>query len=241
MLYALISDIHSNLEALEAVLKDAREQGARAYLCPGDIVGYGAQPSECLKMVRDLPGKVIAGNHDYAVCNKTDTTYFNTYARKAVEWTAEQLSKQELEYLSGLPLIYRQDDFCLVHGSLYNPEYWEYLVTDQNAFNSFQLLNERILFVGHSHVPWVFSYHDKQVSGSEPRDFTFEPDTKYIVNIGSVGQPRDLDSRASYCLFDPELCKVWFRRIVYDYRITQQKILAARLPEILALRLEMGR
>jgi predicted phosphodiesterase len=241
MRYALISDIHSNTEALEAVLKDAHEQKAESYLCLGDIVGYGAEPSACLERVRGLNGTVIAGNHDYAVCEKTDTSYFNTYARKAVQWTMQQLSKTQLEYLGKLPLVYESKNYCLAHGSLNGPENWEYILAEEDAMHSFELLKQRILFVGHSHVPFIFTLENGQVSGAEPHDFTLSPGAKYIVNIGSVGQPRDMDNRASYCIFDEEKSSVHFRRIPYDFRSTQKKILDAKLPELLALRLELGR
>jgi len=241
MRYALISDIHSNSEALEAVLKDAQEQKVQSYLCLGDIVGYGAEPSICVERVRGLNGIVIAGNHDYAVCGKTDTSYFNTYARKAVQWTSQQLSKEQLAYLENLPLVHESKDYCLAHGSLNGPENWEYILAEEDAMNSFELLKQNVLFVGHSHVPFIFTLENDQVSGSDPHDFTLKSGAKYIVNIGSVGQPRDMDNRSSYCIFDEEKASVQFRRIPYDFHRTQKKILDAKLPELLALRLELGR
>jgi predicted phosphodiesterase len=241
MLYAIISDIHSNLEALEAVLGDALGQGVEGYLCLGDIVGYGAQPQACIEKLRGLNVTAIAGNHDYAACGKTDTDYFNTYARRAVHWTAKQLNEEDSSFLAHLPLVYRTDKFCMVHGSLDHPEHWEYILTEESAFRSFLLLREKVLFVGHSHVPFIFSYQNKQVQGFAPKDVTLDSSVKYIVNVGSVGQPRDLDNRASYCIFDLESMSIRFRRVSYDFRQTQKKILEAKLPEILAQRLELGR
>lgn len=241
MIYALISDIHSNVEALEAVLKDAQEQGVQGYLCVGDIVGYGAEPHECVQKVRQLQGVVIAGNHDYAACGKADTTYFNSYARKAVQWTTEQLPAEDLDYLKKLPLMFSKEDFCLVHGSLNQPATWEYIFTEEEALNTFLLLKQRILFIGHSHVPVVFSCQNRQVTTHKAKDFKMEPNIQYIVNIGSVGQPRDMDPRACYCVYNSEREEVFYRRVAYDFRSTQKKILKAGLPEILAMRLELGR
>jgi predicted phosphodiesterase len=241
MRYALISDIHSNLEALEAVLGDAQEQGVEGYLCLGDIVGYGAQPHVCLEKLRGLNVIAIAGNHDYAACGKTDTRYFNTYARRAAQWTMQKLGEDDRSFLAALPLVHRTDKFCMVHGSLDHPEHWEYILSEEDAFRSFLLLMEPVLFVGHSHVPFIFAYQNKQVQGFEPKDFKLDPAVKYIVNVGSVGQPRDLDNRASYCLFDSDQMTIRFRRVPYDFHKTQQKILEADLPEILAQRLELGR
>lgn len=241
MVYALISDIHSNVEALEAVLEDARAEGALSYLCIGDIVGYGAQPHVCIEKLKSLKCIAIAGNHDYAVCGKTDTKYFNTYARQAVQWTAQQLEKVDLDFLSNLPLSYRHENFTLIHGSLDHPELWEYILSEDDALRSFELLKDDILFIGHSHVPFVFKCQGGVVTGMDPQDFVMEIGVKYIVNIGSVGQPRDLDNRASYCMYDSTQKKIRFRRIPYDFRITQNKILDAELPEILARRLELGR
>lgn len=241
MLYALISDIHSNLEALEAVLQDAEQEGAQAALCLGDIVGYGAEPHACIERIRQLGGIVIAGNHDYAVCGKTDVTYFNTYARQAIQWTIGQLSQDDLAFLAGCPLVYHGSSFCLVHGSLNYPDSWEYLFNEEDAIYTFRLLKERILFIGHSHVPLTFTFKGGEVRKLKPSDFILQPGLQYIVNVGSVGQPRDTDVRASYCLFDDVKEIVRFRRVPYHFQRTQAKILNAGLPEILALRLQMGR
>ncbi|MDP3980607.1 MAG: metallophosphoesterase family protein [Chlamydiota bacterium] len=242
MLHAVFSDIHSNMEALEVVLADAKKEGAGSYLCLGDIVGYGAEPKECLSRIKALNGIIIAGNHDYAACGKTSIEYFNEYAREAAEWTMMQLDQDEQTYLADLPLIYRTDQYCLVHGSLDEPEIWEYIVGSESAQRSFNVLREQILFIGHSHVPWIFVQdRNGTIESYRASELMLESNKKYIVNIGSVGQPRDLDPRASYCLFDDEAGHVRYRRLEYTIAKTQNKIRDAHLPEILALRLEMGR
>ncbi len=241
MLYAIISDIHSNLEALNAVLEDAQQEGAGAYLCLGDIVGYCADPRPCIDKIRQLPAKIVAGNHDWAVCQKTNIEYFNSHAREAALWTMDQITSEDVKFLSSLPLVYRGTSFSLVHASLNVPDAWEYLFTEEDASYTFELLQEKILFIGHSHVPLIFTLQDGEVGKTQALDFSLESQTKYIVNVGSVGQPRDRDTRASYCLFDDEQGSVRFRRVPYDFRKTQSKIRKAGLPEILAVRLEIGR
>ncbi|MBI1869672.1 MAG: metallophosphoesterase family protein [Chlamydiae bacterium] len=242
MLYAILSDIHSNLEALEAVLKDARDEGVSHFLCLGDIVGYAADPSICLKKVRDLAEVVVAGNHDYAVSGRLGLDWFNLRARRAIEWTKDQLDQEEKNYLGALPLVRSSGSFCLAHATLSDPENWKYLLNEEDAFREFKLLREKILFIGHSHVPVVFWSEEGEIQGiKSPPDFKLEEEIQYIVNVGSVGQPRDLDSRASYCLFDSQTFSVYFRRVEYDFRVTQKKILKAGLPSFLAKRLEIGR
>jgi diadenosine tetraphosphatase ApaH/serine/threonine PP2A family protein phosphatase len=158
-----------------------------------------------------------------------------------VEWTSQQLNEEDLSFLANLPLVHKSDKFCMVHGSLDHPENWEYILSEEDAFRSFLLLKESVLFVGHSHVPFIFTYQNKNVEGFEPKDSALDPHLKYIVNVGSVGQPRDLDNRASYCIFDSDKMGLSFHRVAYDFRATQKKILDADLPQILAQRLELGR
>ena len=241
MIYGIISDIHSNIEALNSVMDDAKDRGAEGFICLGDIVGYGANPHECIAKVRSSSQFVVAGNHDYAVCQKTDITYFNSFARRAVEWTLQELDEGEKQYLSGLPLVYHGPNFSLAHGSLNHPEDWEYILTEDDADRSFALLEKKVLFVGHSHLPGVFTYQEERIRYDEASEMSLGNSSRYIVNVGSVGQPRDMDPRACYCLFDEALGHVSIHRVAYNFRETQQKILDAKLPDILARRLELGR
>ena len=157
MRYAIISDIHSNLDALEQVMEDIKKQKVDRHLCLGDIIGYGAQPRECIQAVRDLDCLTIAGNHDWAALGKTNIDYFNTYAKEATLWTREQLSQDDITYLDSLPLVeHLPENFTLVHGTLYNPELFDYIQTSYDAYLSLQALDGRVCFLGHSHVPITF-------------------------------------------------------------------------------------
>jgi len=243
LLYCIFGDIHGNLEALEAVLEDARRQKADAYVCLGDIVGYGANPSECIAAVRQVTDKTVAGNHDWAAVGRTDIEYFNLFAREAVLWTQAHLSEAEKAFLSRLPLTIEVDRFTVVHSTPHRPELFGYIENAMAARLSFQALSLPLAFVGHSHVPVTFFYEED----GEEIWYTQEPEiplgdfSKTIVNIGSVGQPRDDDPRAAYGLYDTEKQLVTIRRVEYDIEAAKEKILAAGLPEVLAARLLIGR
>jgi diadenosine tetraphosphatase ApaH/serine/threonine PP2A family protein phosphatase len=238
--YAVLADIHGNLEALEAVRADMAHTGAERVLCLGDIVGYGANPRECLEIVRELDTTIVAGNHDWAAAGNVGVDYFNADARDSVEWTRHQLSAADLEFLRGLELQEVLDAVTLVHGSPFSPEYFEYLQTSYDVQVAFDHLDTRLCFVGHSHVPVIFT-------DTEPLDyflrdeFEFLPDTKVIVNAGSVGQPRDLDPRACYAVYDDEEDKIYLRRVEYDMQKASQRMLAAGLPATNAARIVLGR
>ena len=240
MKYAVIADIHSNLEALTAVLDFLKKEQIEQYLCLGDIVGYGADPGECLKIIRDLPNcTVIAGNHDYGVADKTDLSAFNIYALKAVMWTREQLSEEELNYLDRLPLVENLDNITIVHSSLNKPKKWQYVKNLEEAYFSFFYLNKNICFIGHSHRPRIFSFRDGEYDEFIPQEFSVaDQETKYIINVGSVGQPRDGIWQAACCIYDDKEQILKIKRIPYDVARTQQKIIKADLPEYLAARLK---
>lgn len=242
MRYAIIADIHGNLEALEAVLKDIQGQAVGKTFCLGDIVGYGADPQECMKRVRAVADLVVMGNHDAAVSGKLGLQYFNSYARDALVWTSGMVSAADLKYLGELPLMEKVDGFVVVHSSLYRPEVFPYLLTAVDAQLCFHLMDkdERVCFIGHSHVPFAFSLDEKEIGVSREAEVTLEDGTRYIVNVGSVGQPRDRDSRASYAVYDSEAASVETRRIGYDVVAAAEKIRKAGLPELLAERLFEG-
>lgn len=241
MRYAVFSDVHSNLEAFEAVLDAAKTSRVDSYLFIGDIVGYGADPSPCIALLRSLACPVVAGNHDWASVEKTPTEYFNEAAAEAVLWTRERLSEFERAYLCGQGLVHETPHFCLVHGTLDHPEEFDYMTDGGRAARTFYLLRQQICFVGHSHMPGVFVDDGEKVTYHGTEKIAIEAGRRYIINDGSVGQPRDGDPRASFCIYDTEASSVEFRRVPYDIASAQKKIRQAGLPGILADRLFLGR
>lgn len=239
MRYGIISDIHSNLEALEAVLEDAQRQNIDSFICLGDIVGYGANPNECIQRVQQLTEQVVVGNHDHAAVGLTDISYFNVHAKRAVEWTAKVLSPENSYYLSKLPFTIQAGNLFFVHATPADPPAWNYLITPRMALVEFDVFEGLCCFIGHSHQPIIF----RQKSGSHPRmveTMVCAQDEKYIVNVGSVGQPRDGDPRCCYAIFDNHDCHLQLRRVTYDVQAAQRKILQAGLPPVLAIRLAHG-
>ena len=241
MKYGIFSDIHSNLEALNTVLSSFQAEGVEQTLCLGDIVGYGANPKECIERIRSLGGIIIGGNHDWACAGRMETDYFNTYAREAILWTREQLNQEEKDFLRNLEPSYETDLLTLVHGSLDFPEEFHYIFDSESASRTLELSKTPICFVGHSHLPLIFSLgQDGYIHLSRSGKAKLEKGAKMLVNDGSVGQPRDGDPRSACAIFDSDRQTVEIRRLPYDIRLTQQKILKAGLPRVLATRLSEG-
>jgi len=238
--YAVLADIHGNLEALEAVLADAQRAGAERVLCLGDIVGYGANPKECLDIVRERDAVIVAGNHDWAAAGNVGVDYFNADARDSVEWTRGQLTEPDIAFLKELKLVNVFDQVTLVHGSPFSPEYFEYLQTSYDVQVAFDHMDTRLCFVGHSHVPVMFTDTDP-LDYFLREEYELPAETKVIVNVGSVGQPRDLDPRACYAIYDDEGRAVWLRRIEYDLQAASERMLAVGLPSTNAARIVLGR
>jgi diadenosine tetraphosphatase ApaH/serine/threonine PP2A family protein phosphatase len=238
--YAILSDVHGNLEALRAVLADAAPR-TDGVLCLGDTVGYGADPAACLELVGEGATAVVAGNHEHGVAGLLDIGWFNRWARAAAEWTREQLNDDHRAWLAALPLAREIEDATLVHASPAQPDEWDYLVTAQDGWAAFPHFTTRWCFVGHSHVPAAWSLGS---SGPEHEDrldvLRAEAGRRYIVNVGSVGQPRDGDPRAAYALWDAAAGRVELRRVAYDVDAARRKIVAAGLPRFLADRLAKG-
>jgi len=224
--FAIISDIHANKEALDAVIDSIKHQLPDQIICLGDIVGYGADPNYCVDVVRQMADISIIGNHDHAALGLTSTYTFNIYAREAADWTASRLTPDNIAYLESLKLTHSQDNMLFVHSSPYKPETWGYILSDFEAEWNFEYLDEKLCFIGHSHLPDEFK-----------DEFT----GKRIINVGSVGQPRDDDPRSCYYLYDSLIEKGRWIRTEYPFQITAKKILKAGLPRILAERLAMGR
>jgi predicted phosphodiesterase len=241
MRYGILSDIHSNLPALEAVVKDAQNERLDEYVCLGDVVGYGAQPNECVEAVRSLAKVTIAGNHDRAAVEKTDTDNFNVVAKEAVLWTRDHLRDSSRTFLENLNLVYEDDNLVITHGSLHSPERFIYLTDDFEAKNTFALMTRPVCFVGHTHIAGAFVQSGKMIEMFKFRDIRIDDGKQYIINSGSVGQPRDRDPRAAYTIFDSRRKTVQIKRIPYNIAEAQKQILEAGLPEFLAQRLNAGR
>ncbi len=242
MRYAIIADIHANLAAFAAVLKDMEQKGGvEEVWCLGDIVGYGPDPHQCIELLRLCKNFSVAGNHDLAAIGKIDTAYFNPDAAQACRWTARQLTPEDIDYLKGLPRVIEKDKFTLVHGSPREPV-WEYLVSTSSAKENFAFFQSQFCLVGHSHMPLVFKLDDgaaylKQLS---PGIGLILGKSRMIINPGGVGQPRDGDPRASYAIYDSEASVVRLYRVPYDITATQDKMMKANLPIHLVTRLSRG-
>ncbi len=240
MRYGVFGDIHGNLEALLCVLADAEEQGAERLLCVGDLVGYGADPSEVIERMRERDALVVAGNHDWAAVDKISVDYFNADARDSIEWTRRNLSSDELDYIRSLELTAAVDGITLVHSSPFSPEYFDYIQTRYDVQLAFDHLDGEICFVGHSHVPVMFVDTDPVDYFLQP-ELDVPPQNRVIVNVGSVGQPRDLDPRACYVIYDTDERRVYMRRLDYDLHAASERMVAAGLPATNAARIVLGR
>jgi predicted phosphodiesterase len=240
MRIAIFGDIHANLEAFEVVLADAREQGCTSYICLGDVVGYNANPRECLEIVQSLKCPVVKGNHDDYASSDSSLESFNPLAEVAIQWTRDQLTPPEKFWLGGLPLITKIRGFTVVHASLDDPAGWGYVLNQLDAAASFSKQTTDLCFFGHTHTPRAY-IKDSSVVGMPFDQLILEPGKRYFVNAGSVGQPRDGDWRAAYVVFDQEKRLIQLRRLRYDLEKTQGKILKAGLPPRLADRLAFGK
>lgn len=241
MTYAIVSDIHSNLEALDAVF--ARIDAHDRILCLGDIVGYGPDPNACIARVRARAHETVLGNHDVAAIDSHGLEFFNDAARSALEWTQGQLAPEHLDWLDGLSYELRHPDFLLVHGA--PVEYFTYILDKAAATRAFAATDATLIFVGHTHIADAYALGP---DGTLEHRFFQQGGTldlieghRYIVNVGSVGQPRDLNPDASFVRFDDAARRVQWERVPYAIEETQRKIAAARLPEALGRRLGAGR
>jgi predicted phosphodiesterase len=231
---AIISDIHSNLEALTRAFEIIETKNIDEIVCLGDIVGYGADPNECVELIRKRVKYVVIGNHDYAVAvDPSELAYFSSHARESDLWTREVLTRENLEFLKSLPFTISFKNLLFVHSSPAQPREWEYIFTDAQAKVQFRYFNEKICFIGHSHLPGIFPekgfYNGK-----------LEKNSRYIINVGSVGQPRDGDWRLSFGIFDTDTWTYEQIRSEYDVEKASTKILQKGLPEFLAQRLLVG-
>jgi diadenosine tetraphosphatase ApaH/serine/threonine PP2A family protein phosphatase len=240
---ALIADVHANLVAFEAVLAHARAHGGFDEVwCLGDIVGYGPRPAECIDLLRQLPHRAVAGNHDLAACGAMGVEEFNDAAARAALWTRERLDDERKRWLASLPHVERAGDFTLVHGTLRWP-IWEYLLSEQQAAAQLALQETPYSAVGHSHLPFVaVEEAGRGVALRRVRagEVVALAGKRAILNPGGVGQPRDGDPRAAYAVYDAEEGSVRFYRLPYDVAATQRQMEEARLPRWLIDRLAFG-
>lgn len=239
---AIFGDIHSNLEALSAVLADARKMGVTRFLCTGDVVGYGADPVDCIRLIQEAEATVVKGNHDVYCSGGIIPEDVNPTARKTIVWTAEQLSDQDAAWLLDRPMHWQGGELALAHSTFESGRNWPYIFNAQNAEPSLRLQAVPLAFFGHTHHPSFFVQTRQEAVLQKKTDkVKIRRHARYLINPGSVGQPRDRDPRASYAMYDPARRTVEVRRVEYDIETAQKKIKAAGLPARNAERLSRGR
>lgn len=242
MRYAVISDIHSNLEALTAFLKKADALEVDKVVCLGDIVGYNANPNECVELVKERKILALLGNHDSRVAGFEEPTDFNFQAASAVYWTRSAIKPENIEFLKTLPrTLVVNKKFLAVHGWVNDTD--RYIFGSRDALANFGLMNEAkssLCFFGHTHVPVAYAKDGETVSMKAGESVAIEKEKSYLINPGSIGQPRDRDPRASFLVYDDKKSQVTFFKIDYDITATAEKIIEAGLPERLAERLKLG-
>lgn len=247
---AIISDIHANLHALIAVMNDVQAEACTDVVCLGDVVGYNAYPKECLDYIRSINCPIVKGNHDEEVARQDDTR-MNPVARAAMEWTRARLEPDDLTWL--MRLQYQRmvnSSYMIVHSTLDQPRAWNYIMNANDAAANFNRQFKPLCLHGHTHVPRVFSWDGSrcsehaefiaELSANGRTEIPLQDGLKYFINVGSVGQPRDGDIRASYGIYDSDRNSVTIKRVEYDVAAAQQAVLAAGLPEPLAERLGRG-
>lgn len=244
MRLGIFSDVHANIEALSAVLEAFKEENIDRYFCGGDVVGYGASPNECVNRVREVAEATILGNHDAAVAGRMDYSYYYDAARHALDDHASRLTEENMNWLKGLPYKVSLDEVNvqLCHGSPIRIEEFEYIFAPEQARECLAIWDElpQLTLIGHSHLCKVFALRPGSVQELPSEDFTLEENKKYIVSVGSVGQPRDYDPRASYTVFDTETREFFFKRIEYDIESAAAKIFSGTLEHNFAHRLFIG-
>lgn len=242
MRLGIFSDTHANLEALTAVVKAYEQEKIDKFVCLGDTVGYGASPNECCDIVRNLAAFTILGNHDAAVAGRMDYSYYYDAARQALDLHAETLTKENMEWLRALPYQRREADLYFCHGSPLNLEEFEYIFAPEQAARCQGIWDDLgdVTFIGHSHLCKAFALTRDEVFEVVAPKFVIRPGHRYIVSVGSVGQPRDYDNRASYTIFDTVERSFEFKRVAYDIESAAKKIYDAELERNFGNRLFLG-
>jgi predicted phosphodiesterase len=243
MRYGLFSDVHSNLEAMTTVLNAMKAEGVDDFLCLGDFVGYYSNPNEVIEMITSLKcWKMVLGNHDAACIGKTPLSKFNVPAAEAITWTKARLKPQSYRFLENLRMREEIGDIQLVHSSPFQSEEWHYLIQKEEIERNFRYFQGFICFFGHVHKPFIAEQRpDGSVEILPQTEYNLKKDCRYLVNVGSVGQPRDGNPQTCYLLYDTSTQNLAIRRINYDFETTVKKTLEAGLPEYLAQRLKTGK
>jgi predicted phosphodiesterase len=236
MKIAILSDIHGNIEALNTVLAYLDANEITEIYCLGDVVGYGPNPNECVDLISERCNRIVIGNHDHAAIGLTSTEYFNDFAKIATAWTASVLNEENKAFLSSLEFAYHDEEYLLVHATPSQPSLWHYILSEVDAQHEFRQFEERICFIGHSHFPIVFL---KQGYTRE-QSIKLSKRNKYIINVGSVGQPRDGNPMTCFCVYNSSSNKLDYIRLEYDIALTREKIVKAGLPVFLGDRLIKG-
>ncbi len=232
MRIAIISDIHSNLPALDAVLDKITGFEVPLVYCLGDIVGYGPFPNECVRLVRERCRVVLKGNHDSGLVGETPLQDFNRFGHQAIAWSQKVITEENRNFLSALPLITVENGVTLAHSSPFRPKDWNYVMSVKAAEESFSAFTTHLCFIGHTHVPVII--------GEDGTVNRYEKGHRYIINVGSVGQPRDGNPDAAFGVYDTDLEEYSLIRVPYDIQKTARAIRDARLPDFLAARLLRG-
>lgn len=244
MRFGILSDIHANIEALNAVLTAYEKEGIDRFLCAGDVVGYGANPNECVDIIRDLTDSVVVGNHDAAVAGMMDYSYYYDAARKVLDAHKNALTPENMTWLRNLPYTKRfnEYDIMLCHGSPVDVEEFDYIFLPEQAYALLPYYDSlsHVTFIGHSHLCRVFELGRTNVNEIATKSFSLAPDKKYVISVGSVGQPRDYDNRASYTIFDHEAQTFHFKRVEYDIETAATKIFRLGLERNFGNRLFIG-
>jgi len=245
MKVAIFSDIHSNLEALTACCRVARQEGAEKFVCLGDCVGYGPDPVAVLEMLQGLPNFVcVLGNHDEYMFNSIDNSS-SAPVQLVAEWTVRQLGKQHIDYLKTLAYQHVDNGVTYVHASVHQANFWNYITTVDQAGKCMDAASTNLVFYGHVHIPMIFHENtDNTIELINPtldKAINLHPNRRYVINVGSVGQPRDDDQRACFVLYDEEQHSIRYHRVEYDYQTTITKLAKYKLPADFAERLKYGR
>jgi diadenosine tetraphosphatase ApaH/serine/threonine PP2A family protein phosphatase len=242
MRYGIYSDIHGNLEALQAVLESMKTLGVERRICLGDLVGYCANPNECVDIIRERSDLVILGNHDSVALGRESSENFNFYARRAIEWTRENLSKESVDFLQKLSYIEVEEELCFVHASPRSPADWYYVTSLDDAVDAFSFFRQRICFVGHTHWPVIVVMEGEQSFRiCDTLSYTLEKGQRMLVNVGSVGQPRDRNPHASWTICDSKALSVEIVRVPYDIGKAQKKMRDNDFADFLVHRLSEGK
>jgi diadenosine tetraphosphatase ApaH/serine/threonine PP2A family protein phosphatase len=242
MRYAFFSDVHANLEALQAVILDFRKEKIDRIHFLGDAVGYGPDPNECVELIDQISEIKLMGNHDFAALGLMNTDYFNQYATESIDWTRHSLKDTTIEIMSDFELTAEIDNVFAAHSSPKEPDRWHYILDMDDVKENFNYFTKDVCLVGHTHRPFIVALNEEgNCVISHRQEEKIYPGRRYLINIGSVGQPRDGDPRSCYLIYDLETKTVRIKRVAYDLSNTQKRMAEHGLPDYLIERLAIGR